>query len=75
MQHSNIYLINVNDWITFLPYCLTLDKGTVVGYLIDRLDQMQNLEDKRLLSEIYNTWKLTRDNPNCSVEAGLLLCP
>jgi hypothetical protein len=22
-----------------LPYCLTLAKGTVVGYLIDRLDQ------------------------------------
>jgi hypothetical protein len=26
-----------------LPYCLTLTKGTVVGYLIDRIDQMQNL--------------------------------
>jgi uncharacterized membrane protein YqgA involved in biofilm formation len=58
-----------------LPYCLTLAKGTVVGYLIDRLDQMQNLQDKPSLSEIYNTWKLTRDNPNCSVEAGLLICP
>ena len=56
-----------------LPYCLTLAKGTVVGYLIDRLDQMQNLQDKPSLSETYNTWKSTRDNPSCSVKAGLLL--
>ena len=57
------------------PYCLTLAKGTVFGYLIDRLDQMQNLQDKPSLSETYNTLKSTRDNPSCSVEAGLLLCP
>jgi len=58
-----------------MPYCLSLDKGTVLGYLIDRLDQMQNLHDKRSLSEVYKTWTLSRDNPNCSIEAGLLLCP
>lgn len=57
-----------------LPYCLTLGKGTILGYLIDRLDQMQNLHDKPSLSEVYKTWKLTRDNPNCTMEPGLLVC-
>ena len=58
-----------------LPYCLSLGKGTILGYLIDRLDQMQNLHVKASLSEVYKTWKFTRDNPNCTIEAGLLLCP
>jgi len=58
-----------------LTYCLSLGKGTVLGYLIDILDQIQNLHDKPSLSEVFKTWKLTRDNPNCSIGPGMLLCP
>ena len=58
-----------------LPYCSSLGKGTVLGYLIDRLDQIQNLHDKPSLSEVYNTWKLSRDNPNCIIGQGIMNCP
>jgi hypothetical protein len=56
-------------------YCLSLSKGGITGYMIDRLDQLLNLGDKPELSEIYKTWKITRDNPECELNSGLLICP
>jgi len=58
-----------------LPYCSSLGKGTILGYLIDRLDQMQNLHAKHSLSGVYNTWEFSRDNPKCIVGQGIMNCP
>ena len=58
-----------------LPYCSSLGKGTVLGYLIDRLDQIQNLHAKPSLSGAYNIWENSRDNPSCIVEQGMMNCP
>jgi len=58
-----------------LDYCLTIGKGTLTGYLIDRLDQLLNLHSKPSLSKIYHNWWLSRDNPNCNVVSGIITCP